>query len=60
MEDGCMVKENGNMSKLGKPIGINGCWSLIPYLVIFMFVWNALQYGVSQFFFCFLQGFQVG
>ncbi len=55
-----MVKENGNMSKLGKPIGINGCWSLIPYLVIFMFVWNALQYGVSQFFFCFLQGFQVG
>jgi hypothetical protein len=31
MEDGCMVKENGNMSKLGN---INGCWSLIPYVVI--------------------------
>jgi len=50
----------GACQNLEKPIGINGCWSLIPYLVIFMLVWNALQYGVPQFFFCFLQGFQVG
>ncbi len=52
-------KKMGTCSKklAWKPIGINGCWSFDPLSCYFMFVWNALQYGVPQFFFCFLQRF---
>jgi hypothetical protein len=56
MEDGCMVKRKWEHVKTWKPIGINGCWSFDPLSwssCYFMFVWNALQYGVSQFFFLF-------